>query len=117
MTLKKRSKVLNHCDRISFAGGNIYLFKYPKLKRTMKGLIDASTEIKEKDGLTKEEQYELAWKMVLESGVEGVSKTDPASMGVSDYSKEEIVEDDHAIDWDQAFNEVENGERLKQEKI
>ena len=55
--------------------------------------------------------------MVLENGVEGVSKTDPASMGVSDYSKEEIVEDDHAIDWDQAFDEVENGERLKQEKI
>ena len=55
--------------------------------------------------------------MVLENGVDGVSKTDPASMGVSDYSKEEIVEDDHAIDWDQAFDEVENGERLKQEKI
>ena len=32
---KMRSKVLNHGDRLSFAGGNIYLFKYPKLRRTI----------------------------------------------------------------------------------
>lgn len=55
--------------------------------------------------------------MMLETGIDGVSSTDPASMSVSDYSAEEITEDDNAIDWDHAFDEVENGERNKQEKI
>ena len=117
MTLKKRTKILNHCDRISFAGGNIYVFKYPKLKRTMKALIDASADIKEQTGLSLEEQESLAWKMVLENGIEGVSSTEPASMCVADYSNDEISQDEHSMDWDKAFDEVENGERLKQEKI
>jgi hypothetical protein len=117
MTLKKRMRVLNHCDRISFAGGNIYLFKYPKLKRAVNALIEASDEIKEQSTLTKEDQQNLAWKMMLETGIDGVSSTDPASMSVSDYSAEEITEDNNAIDWDHAFDEVENGERNKQEKI
>ena len=47
LTTKKKSRVLNHCDRICFAGGNIYVFKYPKLKRAMQFLIDASEEIKQ----------------------------------------------------------------------
>ena len=44
-TVQKRSRILNHCDRLSFAS-NIYVFKYPKLKRAMNELIDASEEIK-----------------------------------------------------------------------
>ena len=55
----------------------------------------------------------MAWKMILENGVEGVSAEDPASMCVTDYSYDEISQDEHAIDWDKAFDEVENGERLK----
>lgn len=30
---KKRSRILNHCDRIAFNGAIIYVFKYPKLRR------------------------------------------------------------------------------------
>ena len=30
----------------------------------------------------------------------------------ADYSKEEIRDDANAIDWDMAFTEVENGEKL-----
>ncbi len=35
MSVQKRKRVLNHCDRISFAGC-IYVFKYPKLRRALK---------------------------------------------------------------------------------
>lgn len=54
--------MLNHCDRLSFAGC-IYVFKYPKLRRELNRLILASSDIAE-DGtqnLTKMEQEELAW--------------------------------------------------------
>ena len=37
---KKRGQLLNHCDRLSFAGGNIYVFKYPKLNRAIKRMIE-----------------------------------------------------------------------------
>jgi hypothetical protein len=60
-TVKNRSRVLNHCDRISFAGC-IYVFKYPKLRRALNKLIEASEEIKtEESGMTKKDQEELAW--------------------------------------------------------
>ena len=39
LKVSKPSRLLNHCDRISF-NGNIYLFKYPKLKRALNKLIE-----------------------------------------------------------------------------
>ena len=45
LTIKKPRRILNHCDRISFVGANIYVFKYPKLKRALKELIDVSAGI------------------------------------------------------------------------
>lgn len=45
LTVKKRTRVLNHLDRISFAGC-IYVFKYPKLNRALMQLIEASEELK-----------------------------------------------------------------------
>ena len=35
LTPKKKSRVLNHCDRIAFNGAIIYVFKYPKLRRVI----------------------------------------------------------------------------------
>ena len=46
LTVQKRRRVLNHCDRISFAGC-IYVFKYPKLRRALSQLIEASEELKQ----------------------------------------------------------------------
>ena len=37
---KQRSKVLNHGDRLSFPGGYMYVFKYPKLRRTIQRMIE-----------------------------------------------------------------------------
>ena len=67
MTPIKRRQVLNHCDRISFAGC-IYVFKYPKLRRALKRLIDESINMNEEGeetkNLTKTEQEELAWTFI-----------------------------------------------------
>ena len=117
MSIKKTKRVLNHNDRISFAGANIYVFRYPKLKRTLKDLIAASAEIQEQSGISKEEQENLAWQMVLENGIEGVKKDDPNSMRVDDYAPDEVADDEHSASWDQALDEVENGEKIRQEKI
>ena len=113
MSIKKTKRVLNHNDRISFAGANIYVFRYPKLKRALNDLIAASAEIQEKSGISKEEQENLAWQMVLESGLEGVSKDDASSMRVPDYSPDEVADDEHSANWDQALDEVENGDKLR----
>ena len=55
--------------------------------------------------------------MVLQNGIEDVKADDPSTLKVADYSPEEIAEDEQAVDWDKAFFEVENGEKIKQERI
>jgi len=37
---KKRSRILNHLDRIAFAGGMIYIFHYPLLSRVQKKIVE-----------------------------------------------------------------------------
>lgn len=39
------------------------------------------------------------------------------SLKVEDYNAKEIKEDEDAYTWDMAFTEVENGEKLKQDRI
>ena len=41
----------------------------------------------------------------------------PDSLKVLDYSGKEKFEDEQAVDWDMAFNEVEFGELAKQERL
>lgn len=41
---KKRTRILNHLDRISFAGGNIYVFFYPLLAKITKEIVDKNAE-------------------------------------------------------------------------
>ncbi len=41
----------------------------------------------------------------------------PETMAVSDYSAEEKQEDEQAVDWDMAFNEVEFGENAKNARL
>ena len=117
MTVQKRKRILNHCDRISFAGC-IYVFKYPKLRRALLQLIEVSEDIKNSGAeLTRKDQEELAWQLVQQNGLEGVESSRPETMAVADYSAEEKQEDEQAVDWDMAFNEVEHGENAKQERI
>ena len=116
LTVKKRSRVLNHLDRISF-GGCIYVFKYPKLKRALQQLIEASEELKAQENIAEQDQKELAWKVLQEQGLDGVDVTKPETLAATGYSSTEAKEDETAIDWDMAFNEVEMGEMKKQERL
>ena len=38
-------------------------------------------------------------------------------MRVADYAPDEVADDEHSANWDQALDEVENGEKIRQEKI
>ena len=40
LNTKKRSRILNHCDRIAFNGAIFYVFKYPKLKRAINQKVE-----------------------------------------------------------------------------
>lgn len=55
--------------------------------------------------------------MIKQNGLEGVEKGRPETLAVTDYSREEQQEDENAVDWDMAFNEVEFGELAKQDRI
>ena len=47
LPLKKRSRVLNHLDRIGMPGGAIYLFHYPLLAKTIQNHVEMNAESNE----------------------------------------------------------------------
>ena len=55
--------------------------------------------------------------MIKQNGLEGVVATQPETLTVTDYSAQEKLEDESAVDWDMAFNELESGETAKQQRI
>ena len=84
--MQKRSILLNHCDRISFAGC-IYVFRYPKLKRAMKHVLEASDQLQgEESKITAQDQQNLAWQLIQQNGLEGVEAEKPETLVVTDYS-------------------------------
>ena len=97
MTVTRRRQLLNHCDRISFAGC-IYVFKYPKLRREISRLVEAQKDPNDQndDGqpqMTSKEQEELAWQLIKQNGLEGVEKSRSETYIVSDYTMKEQMED------------------------
>ena len=76
----------------------------------------ADNDLSNSGALTELDQREIAWKTIQEQGLADVDKTNLSTLSVPDYSKEEIKEDANAIDWDMAFTEVENGEKMKQDR-
>ena len=46
LSVNNRTRLLNHCDRISLAGC-IYVFKYPKLRRALQANVAAAEELKD----------------------------------------------------------------------
>ena len=67
--------------------------------------------------LTEKDQNELAWQLIQQQGLEGYVAENPDSLRVADYSGQEKYEDDQAVDWDMAFNELEFGELRTQERM
>ena len=118
LSVQKPSRILNHCDRLSFASC-IYVFKYPKLRRALKTIREACAELNNEQAseLTEKDQEELAWQQIQQQGLEGCEANNRDSLCVADYSGQEKYEDDQAADWDMAFNELEFGEMATQERI
>ena len=105
---KKRSKILNHLDRIAFAGGMIYIFHYPLLSRVQKKIVEQNAS--ENEGMEINLQLDQAWANIQETGIPEFTTT-----ACPDY--EFSAADARAIDWDKAFQEVEDGDKAKNEKI
>ena len=105
---KKRSKILNHLDRLAFAGGIIYVFHYPLLSRGQKKIVEQNAS--ENEGLEIALQLDQAWAIVQESGIPDFTGT-----ACPDYEFGGV--DAKAIDWDKAFSEVEEGEKAKNQKL
>ena len=114
---KKRSRILNHLDRLAFSGGFIYVFRYPKLRRLIEAKVQENAA--KNEGIDLEVQTAQAWELIQENGMEGIEVDTPTkeSLGVHEYSELEIQEDEKCTDWDMAFKEVEDGENAKQQKI
>jgi len=64
---KKRVRLLNHLDRIGFAGGIIYVFYYPLLNVHTKKVMEANAE--ENEGLDEETKQQQAWSEIQETGI------------------------------------------------
>jgi hypothetical protein len=111
---KKRSRVLNHCDRIAFTNNMIYVFRYPKLKRLIQAKVEENSA--KNEGIDAALQNAQAWELIQEVGIEGIDSSilTKDSLGVSDYHDDEVREDEKSTHWDMAFKEVEDGEAAKQ---
>ena len=59
---KKKSRVLNHCDRIAFNGAIIYVFKYPKLRRVIEQKVKDNAS--KNEGIAIELQQAQAWEII-----------------------------------------------------
>lgn len=59
---KKKSKVLNHCDRICFNGSIMYAFKYPVLKKAIDKKVEENKE--ENQGVDMHLQRLQAWELI-----------------------------------------------------
>ena len=75
LSVKTRSKVLNHCDRISFAGGVIYIFKFPILKRVIATMLKEGGS--EQEGISDEIKKAAVWETVQDQGLEGIDHENP----------------------------------------
>ena len=57
-----------------------------------------------------------AWQVVQEQGLSGVDLADLTYLAVKDYSQQEVIDDNNFISWDVAFEEVEKGMKVKEER-
>lgn len=58
-----------------------------------------------------------AWSVIKEQGLSDVNLSDLTSLAVKDYSQQEIGEDSNFISWETAFEEVEKGMKVKEERF
>lgn len=107
---KKRTKILNHLDRICFANSIIYVFYYPLLNVATQKLVEQNAA--ENADLDANIQREQAWADIQDNGLPGYE-----SVKCPGYAH--VEEDKRAITWDSALIEVEQcleAQKQKQKK-
>jgi hypothetical protein len=96
------------------------LFKYPLLHKKFSSIKGVTAEEAKgedgfranKDGISEEEIHDIAFTELLKTGV-----TDDVSKVVcEDYTEDEITHDQNAVDFEQAYAEVERIEEIKRKE-
>ena len=64
---KKRTKILNHLDRICFAHSNMYVFYYPLLNKYTKQVVESNAE--ENSDLDMKLRLDQAWADISDNGI------------------------------------------------
>jgi len=64
---KKRTKILNHLDRICFASSNMYVFYYPFLNKYTKEVVEKNAE--ENATLDMKLRLDQAWADISDNGI------------------------------------------------
>lgn len=116
MNPKKLKRILNHCDRISFVGGIIFVFKYPKLRKALETMVAENAA--KNEGIEQEVLRAQAWEVIKEAGIGEIDPENPskATLGVHDYTEAEVLQDEQSTDWDLAYKEIEDGQIAKETK-
>lgn len=107
---KKKKKIINHLDRITFANSVIYVFYYPLLNmKTLEVMEKNAAESEESASMEVSLRKEQAWNDILQDGISGfeTSKCD---------NYPHYAQDRSSVDWDMAFKEVEDCIRAGQAK-
>lgn len=84
----RRSRILNHNDRIGLPGGFIYLFRYPLLKTLINARV-ATIPATESNVLPEI----LAFEQIKKEGIPDVSVENVTSMTATEYTQEQIAAD------------------------
>ena len=104
---KKRTKILNHLDRICFAGSIMYVFYYPLLNILTREIVEKNAD--ENADLDMKIRKDQAWADIQDNGM-----PDFSTSACPNYAH--VEEDRVAIDWDMAFAEVEDCVKAKDAK-
>ena len=95
---KKRTKILNHLDRICFAGSVIYVFYYPLLNTRVREIVEQNAE--------QNAEYEMDIR-IRQAQVDIEENGMPNFDGTACPGYQFLEEDKKMIDWDMAYAEVE----------
>lgn len=82
---KKRSRCLNHLDRIGLPGGVIYLFHYPLLAKAIRTQVEEHAE--ENAGVDLDLQLAQAWSELSSAGIPNFDKE---AMALAGWTDEEL---------------------------
>lgn len=111
-----KTQILNHMDKIYFGSTAMLLFKYPLLSKKQQQLREQiqqdMQEAEEQTNLEEDEMQVLVQSRLTQNGL----TDDIDNVVCEEYTEEEIENDLTAIDWEQAYEEIQQVENEKRQR-